>query len=335
MEIKEKKAWPDRVIGNINEISDRAAMGLPEHYVAPRVTLSNQTLAPFYDQSNDLLVSTLRDKENSTEHRLGAGTMLSLKGDDRIKVYEPDMVEIESAKAQIGTVFESMDELYERFKKYGVQRSWVQKEGPRFEYELDAFRIARYPVTNQEYQAFLEDSEFDEIPTSWQFGYMNILDSNKPVYTVTDRAATAYTEWLSAKTGRKFRLPTEYEWEYAAAGEKGYEYPWGNDIQVDACNTMETGLLSTSPIGMFPQSDSPFGLCDMAGNVEEYVSTHYHAYPGGSIVEDDLYLKLGLYRIARGGAFNRFIDLARCQRRHGAYPKSLYAIGFRLAESIT
>jgi formylglycine-generating enzyme required for sulfatase activity len=97
---------------------------------------------------------------------------------------------------------------------------------------------------------------------------------------------------------------------------------------------MELGLLSTTPVGSFPEGASPFGVLDMAGTVEEYVSTHYHAYPGGDLVEDDLFKAVGCYRIARGGAFNRFSDLARCGRRHGPYPKSLYAIGFRLAEDI-
>ncbi len=334
MQTKSKWDWPDRVVGNINEISDRAAMGLPERYVPPRVAITSQSLAPFRDENQDSLVKLLRNENEDTQQRLSAATILALKGDHRINVFEPDMVDIDGAIAKIGTDPSYMDALYERFKRYGVQRSWVEKEGPRFDAEIAAFRMARYPVTNFEYQAFLEDSGYEGIPTSWLFGHVTLSESNKPVYTVTASAANEYAAWLSRKTGRQFRLPTEYEWEYAAAGKSGFEYPWGNDVRANACNTMETGLLSTSPVGMFPQSDSPFGLCDMAGNVEEYVSTDYHAYPGGKIVEDDLYLKLGLYRIARGGAFNRFIDLARCQRRHGAYPKSLYAIGFRLAESI-
>lgn len=326
--------WPNRVVGNINDISDRAAMGLPEHYVPPLVLLSPSTLGPMLERAPADLVSTLRNPDEPVGTRLSAGTALALKGDPRIDAYTPDMVDIPGGTATIGTAADTVDGLYERFKQFGVRRNWIEKETPRFEVAVEPFRMARFPVTNLEYRIFLEDGGHDDIPTSWPFGCPSIIDDNRPVYTVTPQAADAYVAWVSRKTGRKFRLPTEYEWEYAAAGPSGLQYPWGNEIMEDACNTMETGLLGTSPVGMFPRGDSPFGLCDMAGNVEEYVSTSYHPYPGGEIVEDDLYRKLGFYRIARGGAFNRFIDLARCQRRHGAYPKSLYAIGFRLAEDI-
>ena len=73
----------------------------------------------------------------------------------------------------------------------------------------------------------------------------------------------------------------------------------------------------------------------MAGNVEEYVSDDYAAYPGGEFVTDHLVQIHGRYRVARGGSFARYRDLARTRRRHGHNPRSVtYAMGFRLAESI-
>ena len=73
----------------------------------------------------------------------------------------------------------------------------------------------------------------------------------------------------------------------------------------------------------------------MAGNVEEYVSDYYKAYPGGAAVHDHLSQIHGTYRIARGGSFARFRDLARTRRRHGHNPRSVtYAMGFRLAETV-
>jgi formylglycine-generating enzyme required for sulfatase activity len=72
----------------------------------------------------------------------------------------------------------------------------------------------------------------------------------------------------------------------------------------------------------------------MAGNIEEFTADSYRPYPGGRAVLDDLYERNPQYRIARGGSFARHGDLARCQRRHGWYPKELYAMGFRLVEDV-
>ena len=85
---------------------------------------------------------------------------------------------------------------------------------------------------------------------------------------------------------------------------------------------------------MFAAGNSPFGVADLAGNVEEYVADDYAPYPGGSVVDDHLQQIHGRYRVARGGCFARFRDLARTRRRHGHNPRSpAYAMGFRLAES--
>lgn len=156
--------------------------------------------------------------------------------------------------------------------------------------------------------------------------------ANRPVYTVSAAAAEAYASWMSAKTGRSFRLPSEAEWELAPAGPEGREFPWGDVFEPHRTNTREAGLLTSTPVGMFPGGATPSGIQDMAGNVEEYVADDYVPYPGGPIVRDDLVEAVGCYRVARGGSFTRFRDLARCRRRHGRYPRPIYVMGFRLAE---
>ncbi|WP_245533992.1 formylglycine-generating enzyme family protein [Effusibacillus pohliae] len=154
------------------------------------------------------------------------------------------------------------------------------------------------------------------------------------MYTISAKTADAYIRWLSRRTGRKFRLPSEYEWEYAAAGPERLEFPWGNEFLDDHANTVESGLLISTPVGIFPKGYSRFGVADMAGNVEEYVADNYGPYPGGKTVEDDLSHSQGAYRVARGGSFTRLRDLARCKRRHGRFPRDIYAVGFRLAEDV-
>jgi formylglycine-generating enzyme required for sulfatase activity len=73
----------------------------------------------------------------------------------------------------------------------------------------------------------------------------------------------------------------------------------------------------------------------MAGNVEEFVADDYRPYPGGPFVDDHLVETQGKYRVARGGSFARYGDLARTRRRHGPFPGPLYPIGFRLATHAT
>ena len=159
--------------------------------------------------------------------------------------------------------------------------------------------------------------------------------ANHPVYTVSAAAAMAYTRWLARRTRRNFRLPTEAEWEFAAAGPQGLEFPWGDNFDADRANTAETGLFTTSAIGVFVDGESPFGVADMTGNVEEYVSDLYAPYDGGRLIADHLTELNGSYFVARGGSFARFRDLARTRRRHGHNPRSAtYAMGFRLAEDI-
>ncbi|MFC6093142.1 formylglycine-generating enzyme family protein [Saccharothrix lopnurensis] len=319
------------VDADVNALTDRAAMGLPDHYLPPRA----ERVRPVPD---DLgagpadLASRVEDGSLPLERRLAAGALLALHGDPRTPTLAPAMLDVPTGTAALGTEPSDVDELHRDSERFGVRRDWIAKECPRHHRHVPAFRVARYPVTNAEYAEFLTDTGEHELPSAWLYGRFHPAVANHPVYTVTPEAADRYAAWLAARTGRPFRLPTEPEWEYAAGGSSGTRYPWGAEWAEDHANTLETGLLGTTPVGAFPAGRSWCGAVDMAGNVEEYVSDRYQAYPGGELVHDDLFRRMGHYRIARGGAFNRFRDLARNQRRHGPYPRSLYAMGFRVAE---
>lgn len=320
--------------GQLNELSDRVAMGLPDGYVALRHEQLFDSFRSILSLTPEALCTLCEDESRSLEERLAAGNLLALIGDPRINPLAPSMAAIPGGVATLGTAPQDVDDIVERYKDTGIIAEWIRKECPMFEVRLSPYAIGQYPVTNLEYWHFVRDNPSAELPTSWAFGRYPAEKANHPVHTVTEEAAEAYCRWLSDKTGRSFRLPTEFEWEYAASGPQRWEFPWGDTFQEDHANTVETGLLVSTPVGIFPHGRSPFGLFDMAGNVEEYVACDYRPYPNGEDVEDDLVHSLGTYRIARGGSFTRLRDLARCRRRHGRYPRDIYVIGFRLAEDV-
>jgi formylglycine-generating enzyme required for sulfatase activity len=316
-------------------MNDRQRLGLPDRYRPGRF---DATLAASYallrHHEPAALVAVLESSAAELVLRYAAGNLLALAGDPRISVRDPSMVDVSGGIVQIGLEAAGVADVLARFDHLGLDESWIRKECPRHTLELAPYRIARHPVTNQEYREFLCQTGYAELPSSWSFRRYPEERANHPVYSISAEACDAYARWLSAATQRQFRLPTEAEWEYAAAGPAGLEFPWGTQFDETLANTCETAIFNTTPVGMFPGGASYCGALDLAGNVEEYVADNYEAYPGGSGVNDHLRQIHGSYRVARGGSFARFRDLARTRRRHGHNPRSVtYAMGFRLAES--
>jgi len=316
-------------------MTDRERLGLPDRHIDARMDAAlMQAYVELRTASTDVLLDTLASPASTLAARIACGNVLALVGDPRICAERPEMVDIFGGDIQIGLLSGEVGTVLERFAGLGLDRSWIEKECPRHQVTLPPYRMARYPVTNVEYRAFLLDTGHPDLPSSWHFRRFPQERANHPVYTISPESADAYARWLARRTERGFRLPTEAEWEWAASGPDRREFPWGAGFDADLANTAETGLFRSSPVGAFVGGESPFGLADMAGNVEEYVADLYAAYPGGSFVADHLVQLQGSYRVARGGSFARFRDLARTRRRHGHNPKSAtYAMGFRLAET--
>jgi toxoflavin biosynthesis protein ToxD len=307
-------------------------MGLPDSFVARLPSDLFALHRDLFSLAPADLVSAAENAAGTFQRRYVAGALLALTGDPRVRPDDPAMIDIPAARVRLGLAPWRLAPVVARWRHVGVLPDWIAKECPEYDADIAAFRIARYPVTNAEYRRFLEDTGARWLPTSWPFGSYPYDRANHPVWTVRPEAADAYAAWLSARTGRRFRLPAEAEWEYAAGGGR-HEYPWGEEFRPEAANTVEAGPLTTTPIGIYPDGRSPFGLSDVAGNVEEYVADTYRPYPAGAMITDDLQRTGDSYRIARGGSFTRYGDLARCRRRHGWFDKPIYAIGFRLAET--
>jgi len=326
--------WPTLPTPLPKDVSDRFLMGYPQNYVEhDLVRQIADATAQLITASTDHLLRIVEAPREKLIWRIAAGELLGVKGDPRINLLDPQMQDVPAAHVQIGLDPGNVDAVMADYPGLGLDRSWIEKETPEHRVNLAAFRIARYPVTNSEYRAFLLDTGHPSLPTGWVFGRFPQHQANHPVYSVTDEDADAYAVWLSQRTGRNFALPTEAQWEYAASGPQRRQFPWGETFNSGYANTAELGLLTTTPVGVFVEGASVFGVLDMAGNVEEYVADDYQKYPGGPEITDDLVSDVGRHRVARGGSFTRFRDLARNQRRHGRYPRPIYVMGFRLVEN--
>lgn len=323
----------------LNDLPLREAMGLPRYFTSSFLEKIGVTIGKLRNLSKHQLINILKDKKSSLIKRLAAGQILAHITDPRIKVFNPKMIYIPSGRLLMGTSLDKIDLLEKEFCHLGVKREWLEKEFPPHEVEVKAFYLALYPITNSEYKDFLSETQSEFLPTSWDFGQYPIERSNHPVYSVPTHGVFQYIDWLNKKTSRNYRLPTEAEWEYAAKGTSQNEYPWGElESRYDyneLTNTLESGIFRTTSVGTYPLGASEFGILDMGGNVEEYTQSTYNPYPNGPLIKDDLFQKNSEhYFVTRGGSFARFRDLARCARRHGAFPSPLYAVGFRLAENV-
>lgn len=144
-----------------------------------------------------------------------------------------------------------------------VENAILRSKNTKKIVKLEPFEIARRVVTNQEYE------EFDPRHKFKRDKYSN--HDEQPVVYVSWFDAVQYCEWLSKKSGKTYRLPTEDEWEYAA-GEGGKRiFPWGNEKpSAELANYDETRISRTTAVCSFPKGKTPEGVFDLAGNVWEW-----------------------------------------------------------------
>ena len=204
------------------------------------------------------------------------------------------------------------------------------------------FYMARFPVTNQQYTLMARESGAPVIMSKGKAGH--------PVVNVSWYEAQKYIEWLNKKyqselpKGYRFCLPSEAEWEKAARGLDGNEYPWGDTFDKSKCNTSEGKKGDTTPVGDYsPQGDSPYGCEDMAGNVWEWTRSLWgkdaskpqfkYPYRFDDKREDES-ADQSIFRVLRGGSFLFNESNARCAFRLRDDPHFVnFYFGFRVAVS--
>lgn len=208
---------------------------------------------------------------------------------------------------------------------------------------VDLYQISRYPVTNEQYQLFLDspngyaDSRwwsYSQHAMQWRRENPNPAPSQfkgaeRPRENVAWFDAMAYANWLSRHLGFPVRLPTIIEWMRAARGEDDRAYPWGPSFSANCANTKERKLRMTSQVTSYPNGVSPFGVMDMAGNVWEWCLNGKGETLNGVNVREDV------ERAVHGGSHIGPAHRAQISFRYYLQPRLQYAtIGFRLVRPV-
>ncbi|MEP7288265.1 MAG: SUMF1/EgtB/PvdO family nonheme iron enzyme [Chloroflexota bacterium] len=223
------------------------------------------------------------------------------------------------------------------------------------------YSIAKYPITNTQYRLFVEaggyrerkwwtdagweakakgwiwkDSDWVATNTAWtEPRYWTDSKWNgteQPVVGVSWYESVAFCLWLSEATGEKIMLPTEDQWQYAAQGDDGRDYPWGKQWDGNRCNNNvdRKGVGQTTPVRQYEdKGDSSFGVVDMVGNVREWCLTDYKNKTND--------VNSTANRCAlRGGSWNsNSASVFRCDYRFTRTPRSRHSgRGFRIALSL-
>ncbi len=214
-------------------------------------------------------------------------------------------------------------------------REAAPHEQPVVRTTVSCFYMSRFPVTNGQYEKFDPTHRSKRAP--W-------ADENHPVVYVNSKDAANFCQWLSARDGRKYRLPTEAEWEYAAKGSDNRTYPWGERLDSGeyanfadrrtsfpwSDRTIDSGFAETAPVGSFPRGASPFGVEDMSGNVFEWCLDFFDMYRG-STRTNPRGPTSGQKRICRGGSWkSRFSSLRTSFRAFNLPDYSSNDVGFRI-----
>lgn len=271
--------------------------------------------------------------DNDLNKRFQAGVLIGNLGDIRLFEDKDNMVKIPAGEFVYGSgAFDNNKPIQHIF--------------------LDSYMMGIYTVTNQEFKRFIEDGGYQKnefwTPEGWkwrdeeditepgQWHEHDFNGPNFPVVSVSWYEAVAYANWLSKVSGKPFRLPSEEEWEKAARGTDGRIFPWGNKFEKNFCNSNESGLSRTSPVGIFPEGASPYGCMDMVGNVFEWCAD-YVSNKSGEIISPNNTKIPGhnIGRVIRGGNWTNGPRNCSCTSRLFYRPTNRFmTMGFRVAMSL-
>jgi len=249
-------------------------------------------------------------------------------------IKETAMVKVNAGKFIRGSNKEDTEGMQAR---YGFASPLYQDEHPQTTESLETFWIDTYEVTNKAYKTYILSTK-RMMPFAWVNNGYAMTEQNLQAMEVEklrkialdyfkldvdtrvmekqallkamqqqqlqlDRLPVSGVNWFNAKAfceWRAARLPTEAEWEKAARGPDGLEYPWGNEWDPKITNTGDDGNWEEglAPVGSYARNKSPYGAYDMAGNVWEWVADWYAPYSGSTFKSEAFGNK---NRVIRGG----------------------------------
>jgi formylglycine-generating enzyme required for sulfatase activity len=211
-------------------------------------------------------------------------------------------------------------------------------------YSVDKFVIAKYPITNAQYQVFLDANDGYRDNFWWEYSpyarqWHKTIGKSKlestafpghdlPRTYINWYDAVAFCRWLqvklnAAKSGFNVSLPTELQWQFAAQGIDNRTFPWGREFNPLLCNTFESKLQTTTSVTAYSEGVSPFGVFDMSGNVWEWCLTTWNA--------NRIELDLEDTRVLRGGSLLSESHEAQVFIRNGIDPiNRINDVGFRI-----
>ncbi len=211
-------------------------------------------------------------------------------------------------------------------------------EKPQHNVKLNDFYISKYEITVKQYREYCNATgkKFPVKPNeTWYIEHERAArwtwsDSN-PMCKINWYQANEYCQWLAKKTGKKYSLPTEAQWEYAARGgnkSQNFTYSGSNNINDVAWHDETTYERGPMPVGKLKPNE--LGIYDMSGNVWEWCLDFYGAYSKKQKT-DPQGPKQGQFKVIRGGSWYYAEQMTKLTTRDGPYPDfSNYNYGFRV-----
>ncbi len=292
-------------------------------------------------QYQDLLhrVMAIFDRKGSQtvslETRIEAAEALGQAGDPRLDRHRHDYwVTIPAGEFWMGA--QNGDRNKPNYDPDALHKDEVYSKSPVHKVYLDAFSIARYPVTVDLYRKFIDDEGYEN-ERWWKAGGFGefsgpegwddqLLHPSRPVVGVSWNEASAYCRWAG------LRLLTEAEWERAARSSDGRKYPW-EDEEPDPSrlNYRESKIGHATPVGVYPLGVTPDGICDLVGNVWEWCADWLGRYPAELVVNPTGPDEAAI-RVIRGGGWYDDARECRAASRGGFEPSNRdFNLGFRVA----
>lgn len=216
----------------------------------------------------------------------------------------------------------------------------IDRSDKRVIYHVDAFRIGKYPVTNAQFQLFIDAPDgycqphwwdFSDAACEWRTLHTDPIETrtrwgDHPRTNVSWFEAVAFARWLSHKTSLQIGLASGQQWQKAAQGDDSRQYPWGNRFDKTRCNMRDTKKRRTTSVSDHPKGVSPYGVMDMSGNVWEWCAdTRKSEDETKTLLEGEI----------RGGSF--FSPLKKLRVNNYMYLKltdRYPTIGFRVMSKI-